>query len=250
YSFDRSLCHRTVTESDDNGPNRVKPSCDLAMRFTRSQYAGSEVRPPFWRFFRRFKTPAPAHCQALFAAASAAVEYLACPIAQENPVKSMSKHTMTAFDTDLRTIRAEVIDMGERVWKSVQASIAVLAHRDRDLAAGGIEFDRVIDSRQREIETRVIETMARRQPLAVDLRELVGAFHIVSNLERIGDLAKNICKRVLIMDTPPPTLLRGFERVAMQVVIQLRLVLESYAERDDGKALSVWSSDKAIDTAH
>jgi len=162
----------------------------------------------------------------------------------------MSKHTMTAFDTDLRTIRAEVIDMGERVWKSVQASIAVLAHRDRDLAAGGIEFDRVIDSRQREIETRVIETMARRQPLAVDLRELVGAFHIVSNLERIGDLAKNICKRVLIMDTPPPTLLRGFERVAMQVVIQLRLVLESYAERDDGKALSVWSSDKAIDTAH
>src|SRR5262249_40274710 len=169
---------------------------DLGMRFTRSQYAGSEVRPPFWRFFRRFKTPAPAHCQALFAAASAAVEYLACPIAQENPVKSMSKHTMTAFDTDLRTIRAEVIDMGERVWKSVQASIAVLAHRDRDLAAGGIEFDRVIDSRQREIETRVIETMARRQPLAVDLRELVGAFHIVSNLERIGDLAKNICKRV------------------------------------------------------
>jgi phosphate transport system protein len=111
----------------------------------------------------------------------------------------MSNHTMLAFDADLRTIRSEVVDMGDRVRESVQASMTVLADRDLDFAARQIELDRVIDSRQREIETKVIETMARRQPFAVDLRELIGAFHIVSDLERIGDLAKNICKRVLVM---------------------------------------------------
>jgi phosphate transport system protein len=158
---------------------------------------------------------------------------------------------MTAFDADLGTIRSEVIDMGDQVRKSVEVSIAVLAHRDLELAAGQIELDRVIDARQREIEIKVIGTMARRQPFAVDLRELVSAFQIVSDLERIGDLAKNICKRVLMMDTPPlPKLLRGIERVSTQVQTQLRLVLESYAERDSAKALSVWSSDKAIDAAH
>jgi phosphate transport system protein len=163
----------------------------------------------------------------------------------------MSNHTMMAFDADLRTIRSEVIDMAAQVRASVEKSIAALADRDLDLAAGQIEVDRVIDSRQREIETRVIETIARRQPFAVDLRELVSAFHIVSDLERIGDLAKNICKRVLVMDTPPPPkLLRGIERVSREVQTQLRLVLQSYAERDSTKALSVWSSDKAVDAAH
>jgi phosphate transport system protein len=163
----------------------------------------------------------------------------------------MSNHTMTAFDADLRAIRSEVIDMGDQVRKSVEKSIVALARRDLDLAASQTELDRVIDSSQREIETKVIETMARRQPFAVDLRELVSAFHIVSDLERIGDLAKNICKRVLIVDTPPPTrLVRGIERLSEQVLTQLRLVLESYAERDSAKALSVWSSDKAIDAAH
>jgi phosphate transport system protein len=95
----------------------------------------------------------------------------------------MTEHTMTAFDADLRGIRSEVIDMGGRVRKSVEDSIAALAQRNLDLAKSGIELDRTIDVGQREIETKIIETMARRQPLAVDLRELVGAFHIVSDLE-------------------------------------------------------------------
>jgi phosphate transport system protein len=221
------------------------------MRYARSKYAGSEAHPPFWRFLRRFAKTAALDSQALFAGANAAPQYHPCSIAQESPVKPMSNHTMTAFDADLRAIWSEVIDMGDRVRKSVEESIAVLAHRNLEVAAAQAELDRFIDSRQREIETKVIETMARRQPLAVDLRELISAFHIVSDLERIGDLAKNICKRVLVMDTAAsPKLLRGIEHVSIQVLTQLRLVLESYAERDSAKALSAWSSDKAIDAAH
>jgi len=221
------------------------------MRYPRFKYVGSEAQPSFWRILRRFAKPATPASQALFSAANAALQYHRRSTAQESAINPMPNHTMTAFDADLGAIRSEVIDMGDRVKTSVEASIAVLARRDLDLAVSQTELDCVIDSRQREIETKVIETMARRQPFAVDLRELVGAFHIVSDLERIGDLAKNICKRVLVMDTSaPPKLLRGVERVSMQVQTQLRLVLESYADRDSAKALSVWSSDKAIDAAH
>src|SRR5262249_59175260 len=114
-----------------------------------------------------------------------------------------------------------------------------------------IGFDAKIDSMQREIETKAIETIARRQPLAVDLRELVGAFHIANDLERIGDLAKSICKRALVMDSAPPSkLLRGIRRVSVPVLNQLGLVLDSYAERDAAKAFSGWSSDEEIDAAH
>jgi phosphate transport system protein len=97
-----------------------------------------------------------------------------------------------------------------------------------------IGLDAKIDSMQREIETKAIETIARHQPLAVDLRELVSAFHIVNDLERIGDLAKSICKRALVMDSAPPS------KLSVPVLNQLGLVLESYAERDATKALSVW----------
>jgi len=163
----------------------------------------------------------------------------------------MSNHTMSAFDADLSRIRSKVIEMGDRVEKSVQDAVTALMKRDLDGAETLIRLDSKIDAMQREIEMNVVETMARRQPLAVDLRELVGAFHIVNNLERLGDLGKSICKRALIMDAVPPAgLLPSIDRVAMPVLRQLELVLDSYAERDAAKAIAVWSSDKEIDAAH
>src|SRR5262249_51686038 len=115
----------------------------------------------------------------------------------------MSSHTMTAFDADLSAIRSRVIDMGRRVRETVGNGIIALGERNLHLAQTLIGLDAKIDSMQREIETKAIETIARRQPLAVDLRELVSAFHIVNALERIGDLAKSICKRALVTDSAP-----------------------------------------------
>jgi phosphate transport system protein len=163
----------------------------------------------------------------------------------------MSSHTMSAFDADLSKIRSEVIEMGNQVEKSVGDAIAALTKSDLDLARSLVDLDARIDSMQREVETKAIETIARRQPFAVDLRELASAFHIVNDLERIGDLSKNIGKRALVMEAAPPAkLLRRIGRVSVPVLNQLRLVLDSYAERDADKALSVWSSDKEIDAAH
>ena len=155
----------------------------------------------------------------------------------------MSSHTMTAFDADLSAIRSRVIDMGRRVREAAGNGIIALGERNLDLAQTLIGLDVKIDSMQREIETKAIETIARRL-LAVDLREFVSAVHIVNDLERIGDLAKSICKRALVTDSAPLSkLLRGIRRVSVAVLNQLELVLDGYAERDAGK--SVWSSDRS-----
>jgi phosphate transport system protein len=102
---------------------------------------------------------------------------------------------------------------------------------------------------QRDIEQKAILTIARRQPMAVDLRDIVGALRIANDIERIGDLAKNIAKRVIALngDFPPPKLIRGVEHMSDLVLGQLKSVLDSYARRDDAKAMAVWRGDEQID---
>ena len=91
-----------------------------------------------------------------------------------------------------------------------------------------------IDNLQREIEEKAVLTIARRQPMAVDLREVVGALRVANDLERIGDLAKNIAKRVIALngEFPPPKLIRGVEHMTDLVLEQLKEVLDAYARRD------------------
>jgi phosphate transport system protein len=163
----------------------------------------------------------------------------------------MPNHTMSAFDADLATIRSEVLGMGRRVEKFVADAVKALTSRDTDLAKRLVTLDSAIDSMQRDIENKAIETIARRQPFAVDLRELVSAFRIVSDLERIGDLAKNLCKRTILMEAAPPArLLRRLELVSGPVLDQLRGVFDSYSQADAGKAMSIWATDQEIDAAH
>ena len=102
---------------------------------------------------------------------------------------------------------------------------------------------------QREIEEKAVLTIARRQPMAVDLREIVAALRVCSDLERIGDLAKNIAKRVMVLDdeASPTQLMRGVERMANMALAQLKQVLDAYGGRDLSAALEVWNGDEQID---
>ncbi len=117
------------------------------------------------------------------------------------------------------------------------------------LAQRVMSTDLVTDALQREIEEKAILTIARRQPVAVDLREIVAAMRVSNDLERVGDLAKNIAKRVLALNGafPPQKLIRGVEHFAELVLAQLKHVLDSYAQRDTPKALAVWKGDDKID---
>jgi phosphate transport system protein len=161
----------------------------------------------------------------------------------------MTEHTAKAFDGDLQDLARMVAEMGGLAEKQVADSVDALAKRDSALAQRITQADTNIDALQRTIEEKAVLTIARRQPMAVDLRDIVGALRIANDLERIGDLAKNIAKRVIALngEFPPPKLIRGVEHMTDLVLGQLKSVLDAYARRDLNKAMAVWRGDQEID---
>jgi phosphate transport system protein len=159
------------------------------------------------------------------------------------------QHTLKAFDTDLQDLARMVAEMGGQAEKQIADAIDALVKRDTTLAQRVTAADANINALQREIEQKAVLTIARRQPMAVDLRELVGALRIANDLERVGDLAKNIAKRVIALngEFPPPKLIRGVEHMADLVLGQMKAVLDAYARRDVSKAMAVWRGDEEID---
>src|SRR5512143_3979745 len=109
----------------------------------------------------------------------------------------MIDHTMKAFDTDLQDLARMVAEMGGLAEKQVADSVDALAKRDTTLAQRVTAADASIDALQRDIEEKAILTIARRQPMAVDLREVVGALRLANDLERMGDLRRKITKCVM-----------------------------------------------------
>ena len=162
---------------------------------------------------------------------------------------TMTEHTAKAFDTDLQEIARKVAEMGGLAEKEIAESVDALVERDSELAQRVIGLDPHLDALQREIEEKSILTIARRQPMAVDLREVVGALRVCNDLERVGDLAKNIAKRVLALDGDfhPQKLIRGVEHMSELVLAQLKQVLDAYVGHDLASALAVWKGDEEID---
>ena len=161
----------------------------------------------------------------------------------------MPEHTAKAFDVDLQEITRMVAEMGGLAERQIADSVDALARRDSDRAQRTVAGDPSIDALQAEIEEKAVLTIARRQPMAVDLREIIGALRVANDLERIGDLAKNIGKRVLALDGEfhPPKLIRGVEHMGALVLTQLKEVLDAYAGHDLKKALVVWNGDEEVD---
>jgi len=161
----------------------------------------------------------------------------------------MNEHTAKAFDSDLQDLTRKVSEMGGLAEREIADSIQALTRRDLDLAMRVVASDPTVDALQREIEEKAILTIARRQPMAVDLRDVIGALRVANDLERIGDLAKNIGKRVSALegDFHPTKLIRGVEHMAALVLNQLKVVLDAYAARDIAAAVAVWKGDEEID---
>jgi phosphate transport system protein len=161
----------------------------------------------------------------------------------------MNEHTAKAFDVDLQELTRKVAEMGGLAEKEVADAVAALARRDLELARRVVATDASIDALQREIEDKAVLTIARRQPMAVDLRQIVAALRVCNDLERIGDLAKNIAKRVSALEANfhPQKLIRGVEHMAALVMGQLKQVLDAYAAQDTASALAVWKGDEEVD---
>ena len=162
---------------------------------------------------------------------------------------AIPEHTAKAFDADLQELSRMVAEMGGLTEKQIADAVDALSRRNPEQAQQIVKADLGIDALQREIEAKAVLTIARRQPMAVDLREVLGALRLCSDLERIGDLAKNIAKRVLVLDVElhSSRVIRGVQHMGALVLAQLKQVLDSYAGRDLEKALAVWNGDEQID---
>ena len=162
------------------------------------------------------------------------------------------EHTTKAIDADLQSLNQLVAEMGGYVEKQLGDSIDALVKLDRDRAQRVVSADDAVDELQRKIEELAVTTIATRQPMAVDLREVIGVLRIASELERIGDLAKNVGKRVITLngDYMPRKAVRGMKHIADLAQRQLRNVLDSFARRDIAAATSVWTRDEEIDAMY
>lgn len=141
---------------------------------------------------------------------------------------------------------------GRPCERMVEQAIAALVHADPALARKVVEDDAVLDEAQREVDDKAIVIIARRQPMAVDLREVIGAIRISADLERVGDLAKNVAKRVAAVAEvgQPARLFRGIEALAELALAQLKQVLDVYASRSVDKLGFVRDRDGEIDAMY
>ncbi|MBA4804158.1 MAG: phosphate signaling complex protein PhoU [Brevundimonas sp.] len=161
----------------------------------------------------------------------------------------MTQHTVKAYGDELNQLTAEVARMGGLAEAQVADAVESVARRDVGLARAVVERDVRLDSLHREIEKKAIRLIALRQPVASDLRRTLAAMKLATDLERTGDLAKNIAKRALILaeGEPMQPLTRSIERMGRLVSTRLRDVLDAYAAAEVERAVSVWNTDDEVD---
>ena len=161
----------------------------------------------------------------------------------------MNQHTVKAYGDELNQLTAEVARMGGLAEAQVADAVDSVARRDVALARAVVERDARLDAMHRDIERKAIRLIALRQPVASDLRRALASMKLAVDLERTGDLAKNIAKRGLILaeGEPMQPLTRSIERMGKLVSMRLRDVLDSYAAAEIDGAIAVWNTDDEVD---
>lgn len=161
----------------------------------------------------------------------------------------MGEHTVSSFDEDLGHIDKLIRDMGDLSGSMLSGSTSALLNSDNALAQRVISDDAIMDAKQRELDDRAITLIAKRQPMAQDLRSVVGAIRMAADLERVGDLAKNIAKRVgAVGETATPkALAHSIESMAALVLDQVHGVVEAYVGREPQVLEALRADDEKVD---
>ena len=164
----------------------------------------------------------------------------------------MSEHIVTSFDDELRQLTQSIAEMGGLAEQLLEDAVTALLRADTELAGRAILADRKINALEADIEERAILIIARRQPMAQDLRATIAAIRISNDLERVADLGKNIARRVLAIEDQPfsQKLSVGVEHLAKLGLRQLKNVLDAYGSHDVEKAHKVWEEDDEIDAVY
>jgi phosphate transport system protein len=158
-------------------------------------------------------------------------------------------HTVKAYDKELDALERDIAEMRGIAEKMVTAAMDALSNADLALAHEVVATDVRLDALQRKIEDMAVVTIARRQPMAVDLRQLIGAMRVAGDLERVGDLAKNIAKRTIKIGSESriPRAVIGLKHMTEVALELLKDALDAYIQRDAERAQDVWKRDADLD---
>lgn len=160
----------------------------------------------------------------------------------------LPKHLVTSFEADLQKLRDMIAEMGNSVENAVAAATTALLQHDPASASRVVEADHIIDAEERAIEQFAVKLLALRQPVADDLRHVVSALKVVTDLERIGDHAANIAKRsIVITQTAQGFSLTGLGQMSELVQKNMRLSSAAIAAGDATTAIEVWRADAILD---
>lgn len=160
----------------------------------------------------------------------------------------MSEHIVTSYESQLQNLNNTIIKMGALAESQFADSVMTLQKNNPDIVDRIVGKDERLDDFEKKLESLVIDLIALRQPLAIDLRETVSSMKISSELERIGDLSKNIAKRSLALKLPiEDAIFKDLKNCAELVQKNLKLAMDAYAKRSADSALEVWIKDQNID---
>jgi len=159
-------------------------------------------------------------------------------------------HTVKAYDRELEAIERRISEMGGIAEKMIVDAMDALANADAALANRVVDTDPRLDVLQREVEDQAVLTICKRAPVAIDLREAIGAIRVAGDLERVGDLAKNIAKRSRKIGPEPllPRVVVGLRHMNDFATELLKDALDAFARRDTERALEVWAQDAQLDS--
>ncbi|OKH87781.1 phosphate signaling complex protein PhoU [Thalassospira sp. TSL5-1] len=157
-------------------------------------------------------------------------------------------HIVSSFDEELTRLNNIISQMGGLAESQLISAIRAISKRDSELAEQVIVSDLRIDKLEQEVQDFAVRVLALRQPMADDLRQVVTALKLSNDLERIGDLAKNIAKRAQVLNQIPPIrpvqVIPNMARLAQEII---KDVLDAYIENDAEKAQRVWARDQEVD---
>ena len=162
-------------------------------------------------------------------------------------------HIVSKFDEELNEIEALLLEMGGLVENQIHRAMSALQNQDVGSADDILSLDARVNQLDQEIDDLTVRLLALRQPVATDLRNAVTAMKISSNLERIGDYAKSMARRVDPIQGDGQSFLGSYDsltRMADVVQSMLKDVLDAYVERDLEKAMTVWGRDDDVDSMY
>ncbi len=164
----------------------------------------------------------------------------------------MSSHIVRSYDQELAELDHGTAEMGGLAEALLRDAFGAMERRDSALAEKAVVCDRAIDAIERKLQDRAVAMIAKRQPMANDLRHIMTVLKIASDLERIGDLAKNIAKRAIAIasENRPRQLIIGLGHMSDLAARQLKDVLDALSAADDAKALAVWHADAGLDALY